>query len=306
MKKVKLIILIFITFFLFACSKVGFIYYEDKVNIVATTTMLGDLAREIGGDKVNVTTLMNSGVDPHQYQTKASDTKGLLEADLILVNGLHLEGQMGYVLEKLAKERVLAVGDYLDKETLIHLENDVIDPHIWFDVSLWMVAASALRDKLINLDEENENIYEANTSYYLEQLTNLDTYIKEKASLLPKEKRILITAHDAFNYFARAYGFEVHSIQGISTESEASIKDIKELAQLTKELDVKAIFVESSVSEATVKSVIDAAKAIGHPLKVGGELYSDSLGDDANNTETYIKTVKANIDIIINSLTGGN
>lgn len=302
MKKILLTISVILAVISLSACQNGYQYIEGKVNIVATTTMLGDASEVLGGDEVYVKTLMNTGVDPHLYQPKASDTTALQKADLIIVNGLHLEGQMGEVLEKIDQEKILIVGDFIPEEHLLYADKDTMDPHIWFNVSLWKIVASTITDKLIDLDEDNTEHYEGLGQAYQDDLTDLHAYVLNRVSELSEDKRVLVTAHDAFNYFGNAYGFEVHAIQGISTESEASVNDIKNLANLVKDLDVKAIFVESSISQATINSVIEASESIGHTLVIGGELYSDSLGDESNNTDTYIKTFKSNVDTIVDAL----
>lgn len=279
-----------------------FTYEEGKVNIVATTTMLGDLVKTIGGDRVNVKTLMGVGVNPHSYQSKASDTTAIQKADLVIVGGLHLEGRMGQVLSYLDPGKLLITGDSIPGENLIYVDGGAVDPHIWFDVRNWIDVAGAVIGKLSEYDEDHAAVYESLGVQYITELTVLDDYVRAKALELPENKRILVTAHDAFNYFGRAYGFSVHSIQGISTESEASIRDIQNLARLVKELDVKAIFVESSVPQATINSVIEASGSLGHHLTIGGELFSDSLGDGSQNAETYIKMVTYNINTIVEAL----
>lgn len=302
MKKILLIVLIGSTVLLAGCNRSGFVYVEGKINIVATTTMIGDLVQELGGDMVSVTTMMGVGVDPHLYQPKPSDTNALLKADLVIINGLHLEGQLGEVLTQLDENRVLVIGDHIPTELLITADDGSIDPHIWFDVSIWIYAAEIVTDKLIELDTENKSAFENRLNAYRMELEALHQYILERSAELTPEQRVLVTAHDAFGYFGLAYGFDVHAIQGISTEGEASVSDIQALAELVKELNVKAIFIESTVPEFTVNSVIQTAQALGHTIVIGGELYSDSLGDLEHGTETYIKTMRSNIDKIINAL----
>jgi len=304
MKKIiSIIALAVIAFTFVGCESLNrYEYVEGKVNIVTTTTMLGDLAKEIGGDDVSITTLMGVGVDPHSYKPRPSDTNALSRADLIIINGLHLEAKLGDVLESSQSDKLLIIGDFIPKGELLQDEDNVVDPHIWFDVENWKLAAKALADKLISLDNANSKAYQARVDEYLIKLDELNSYVINKVMELPKEKRILITAHDAFQYFANAYGFEVYSIQGISTETEPSAKDIQDLANLTVRLDVKAIFVESSIPENTINSVINAARVQGHDVKVGGELFSDSLGSESDGADTYIKMVQKNTDMIVNGL----
>ncbi|HHX00425.1 MAG TPA: zinc ABC transporter solute-binding protein [Acholeplasmataceae bacterium] len=304
MKKVILYVLgLFMILNLIGCKRIeGYKYIDGKVNIVATTTMLGDLAKEVGGEHVSVTTLMAVGVDPHSYVPRPSATNSVSKADLVIINGLFLEAQMGKVISTINDEKLLVIGDYFEESQLLKDEDGALDPHVWFDVENWKVATNALYNKLVSIDGDNKTYYENRVKTYLDELTKLDNYVIDKVKELPEEKRILVTAHDAFSYFGKAYGFEVYAIQGISTETEASAKDIQDLANLVVDLKVKAIFVESSVPENTINSVINAAKAKEHDVVVGGELFSDSLGDEISGADTYLKMVKKNVDTIVNNL----
>jgi len=302
MKKLLIITVLGFTLVMGGCTESSYNYVEGKINIIATTTMIGDLANEIGGDLVSVTTMMGVGVDPHMYQPTARDTSALLAADLVIMNGLHLEGQMGEVLEQLDANKLLVIGDNIPTEYLLLDEDNAIDPHIWFDVELWMIAAEVVANKLIALDSDNKTIFENRLETYLTELSALHNYILARAAELTDEQRVLITAHDAFNYFGNAYGFSVYAVQGISTEYEASVADIQTLAQLVVENNVSAIFIESTVPEFTVNSVIEAAAALGHAVVIGGELYSDSLGDISRGTNSYIKTMRHNINVIVSAL----
>lgn len=303
MKKFLILNLILILVLsLSSCRRsVPFKYVEGKVNVVATTTMIGDLLSEIGKEHVSVTTVMNVGVDPHSFIPRPSVTRAISKADLVVTNGLNLEAKLGKVLHVL-DDKLLELGSFVPEESLIKDENGEIDPHFWFDVNLWTIAAEALTNRLILMDEENELDYLNNFNKYKEKLILLDEYIKEEVLLIEEEKRVLITAHDAFSYFGKAYGFNVLSIQGISTESEASAKDIKDLANLIVDNNVKAIYLESSIPETTIKSLIDAVKVMGHNVIIGGTLYSDSLGEEGSGAENYLDMVRHNIDTIIGGL----
>lgn len=304
MKRLFYLIINFILLFtLISCKQINkYEYIEGKINIVVTTTMIGDLAKEIGGEKVAITTLMNAGVDPHSFVPRPSVTQAISQADLVITNGLSLEAKMGKVLEMIKKEKLLVIGDYIPNESLLIDDSGAVDPHIWFDVSNWIVATNALKNKLISIDSENEHYYLNRTNNYLAELNVLEQEILEKIDELSQEKRILVTAHDAFSYFGKAYGFTVYSIQGISTETEASVKDIQNLANLIVTLKVKAIFIENSLPDATIKSVINAAKAQGHTVNIGGTLYSDSLGGENSNANTYIKMFKQNVYNIVEGI----
>ena len=291
---------------LLSCSPLNhYSYVEGKVNIVATTTMLGDLSRVIGGEHVSVVTLMGAGVDPHSYNPKPSDTRALAKADLVVLNGLHLEAKMGDVLQSIDQSQRFTASDTLEAMSSIRIiQNDegLVDPHIWGDITNWMVVALSLKDKLVAIDSENAEDYENNYLDYQQQLSDLYQYVLTRLEDLPTQKRVLITAHDAFAYLGLSFGFEVHAIQGISTQSEASVKDIQDLANLVVDLGVKAIFVETSVPENTIQSVVQAVEARGKDLAIGGHLYSDSLGDSESGHDTYLTMYQHNIDTIVDAL----
>ncbi|SHO42887.1 metal ABC transporter solute-binding protein, Zn/Mn family [Anaerocolumna xylanovorans] len=292
--------------FLTSCQKTEPKETADTLNIVATTTMLADLSGIIGGEHVTVNGLMGPGIDPHLYQASAGDVTLMQNADVVVYNGLHLEGKMGEIFESLTDRgrTVICIEDGLNEEDLLSWENDtsIHDPHIWFDVSLWKDAAKTVADKLSAADPPHGEDYANNLEEYLVELDDLDTYIKDKVNEIPKEQRVLITAHDAFNYFGRAYGFEVKGLQGISTDAEAGTADVSSLAGFITERKIKAIFVESSVPPKTIEALQAAVKAKGFDVSIGGELYSDSLGGKDSGAETYILTVRANIDTIVKAL----
>lgn len=279
---------------------------EDTLNIVATTTMLADLSTVIGGERVTVDGLMGPGIDPHLYQASAGDVALMQQADIVVYNGLHLEGKMGEIFEKLSgqKTNVICIGDGIDESRLLASEKDnsVHDPHIWFDVSLWQEAAKTVADGLSQADPDGKEEYESNLESYLKELKETDTYIRNRTKELPEEQRVLITAHDAFQYFGKAYGFEVRGLQGISTDTEAGTAGVSDLAGFIVKRQVKAVFVESSVPPKTIEALQAAVKAKGFEVAIGGELYSDSLGDAEAGTGTYILTVKANIDTVVDAL----
>lgn len=279
---------------------------DGKMNIVTTTTMLYDLAKNIVGDKANVEALMGPGIDPHMYQASAGDVNTMQEADIVIYNGLHLEGKMGDIFAALSKQdrNVICASDTVDHAELLADENnpDIYDPHIWFDVNIWKVVAQHVGDQLSVFDPENAETYAANLENYLVQLDELDEYIRSRAEELTPEHRILVTAHDAFRYFGKAYGFEVKGLQGISTDAEAGTADVSNLATFIAETGIKAIFIETSVPPKNIEALQAAVKAKGFEVAIGGELYSDSLGDEASGDDTYIKTCMANIDTIVNAL----
>lgn len=298
----KNIFLIFaFVFILAACNSEQKI--DDRLYVVATTSMLGDLVEQIGGENIRIKTLMGPGVDPHLYELKPSDVSALGQADIIVINGLNLEGKIVSTIATLKSQgkKIVIVGDDLEEKDLIE-QDGVFDPHVWFDITLWKEVAVNVSKHLKQSDAESADYYETRLSAYLEELDELHQFVLAKINELPEEKRILITAHDAFAYFGRAYGFEVHAIQGISTDSEPSTKDIEDLANFVVEHQVNAIFFESSIPESTVQSVIANAKAKGWDVSVGGELYSDALGDKESDAETYVKTMKHNITTIVDAL----
>ena len=295
-----------VSLLLTACQKADPKSENDTLNIVATTTMLADLSKAIGKEHVKVDGLMGPGIDPHLYQASAGDVTLMQNADVVVYNGLHLEGKMGEIFESLTDRgsKVICIEDGLPKDQLLSWENDssVHDPHIWFDVSLWKSAAKTVAGQLSETDPEHSADYKKNLEAYTAELEALDTYIKDRIKEIPKEQRVLITAHDAFQYFGKAYGLEVRGLQGISTDAEAGTADVSSLADFITERKIKAIFVESSVPPKTIEALQAAVKSKGFDVTIGGELYSDSLGGVNSGAETYLLTVKANVDTIVGAL----
>jgi manganese/zinc/iron transport system substrate-binding protein len=281
---------------------------ERTINIVTTTGMIADITKNVGGDRVQVKALMGPGVDPHLYKASEGDVLRLQEADVVFYNGLHLEAQMGRVLERLNEFglKTVAVTDKIDRSLLQSPPQfqGNYDPHVWFDVTMWMKAVEQVSETLIEMDPTHRSKYEANTEAYLTELQSLHQYILDQANTLPAEQRILITAHDAFNYFGRAYGFEVRGLQGISTEAQAGTADVQGLARFIAEKQIPAIFVESSVPRRNVEAVQAAVQAQGFEVKIGGSLFSDAMGSEGTFEGTYIGMVKHNIDTIVSALTG--
>jgi manganese/zinc/iron transport system substrate-binding protein len=281
---------------------------ERTIHIVTTTGMIADITKNVGGDRVQVTALMGPGVDPHLYKASEGDVIRLQEADVIFYNGLHLEAQMGDVLERLNDFgiKTVAVADKIDRSLLLSPPEfqGNYDPHIWFDVTLWMKAVVQVRETLMEIDPSSRSTYEANADAYLAELEGLHQDVLEQASTVPAGQRILITAHDAFNYFGRAYGFEVRGLQGISTEAQAGTADVQALADFIVEKQIPAIFVESSVPQRNVEAVQAAVQAQGFEVKIGGSLFSDALGSEGTPEGTYIGMVRHNIDTIVTALAG--
>lgn len=279
---------------------------QAKMQVLATTTMSADLARQVGGDAIDVKGLMGVGVDPHLYQASAGDVKALMNADVVLVHGLHLEGKMGDIFARLENQGkgVINLEKGLDKAQLLADEDhaDLFDPHIWFDPSLWAQEARYLGGELARLDPDNADGYQARADAYAKTLEEKKAQWSQELSVIEPQARVLVTAHDAFRYFGRAFGFEVRGLQGVSTEAEASTADVSELAKFMAQRKIKALFIESSVPPKNVQALQAAVKSQGFDVALGGELYSDSLGDADHGTDTYISTVQANIDAIVKAL----
>jgi manganese/zinc/iron transport system substrate-binding protein len=281
---------------------------ERTINVVTTTGMIADIVKNVGGDRVQVTALMGPGVDPHLYKASEGDVLRLQEADIIFYNGLHLEAQMGDVLERLNEFgiKTVAVTDQIDRSLLQSPPEfqGSYDPHVWFDVSLWMKSVEHVSDSLVELDPDSGSAYQANTEAFLAELADLHQYVLDQANTIPAEQRILITAHDAFNYFGRAYGFEVRGLQGISTEAQAGTADVQALADFIVEKQIPAVFVESSVPQRNVEAVQAAVQAQGFEVRIGGSLFSDAMGSEGTPEGTYIGMVRHNIDTIVTGLAG--
>jgi len=280
---------------------------EPPFSVVATTSIIADTARSIAGPLATVTTLMGPGIDPHLYKASPGDLRTLSNASLILHNGLHLEGKMAEALEKLSSRKtVVAVTAEIPRAKLRTIlgESEVYDPHVWFDVSLWVACAQAIRDALIRHDSTHATDYSNRFSALATELQQLDTWAREQIASIPSLNRVLITAHDAFGYFGRAYGIEVLAIQGVSTESEASLRSINELVQTIVRRKIPAIFIENTISPKAIEALGEGAKAHGHTVMIGGQLLSDSLGDRGSPEESYSGTVRHNVLTITKALTG--
>ena len=288
----------------FACKSA--VKKNDKLQVVTTTTMITDLLNNIGGDKIDIQGLMGAGVDPHLYKASEGDVSKLFNADVIVYNGLHLEGKLEDVFEKMRyqNKKTIAVSDAINKATLIGSEYFAsnYDPHIWFDISNWELITQYITDQLCELDAKNADTYKENGANYLKRLASLKTIITDEVSSIPIEKRILVTAHDAFNYFGKEFQFNVVGLQGLSTATEAGVKDVQRMASFIEENEVKAIFVESSVPKRTVEALQEAVKAKGKEVVIGGTLYSDALGSAGTKEGTYIGMYKHNVKIIVSSL----
>ncbi len=278
------------------------------IRIVATTGMVADAVTSVGGERVAVTALMGPGVDPHIYKASEGDVTRMAEADAIFYNGLHLEGKLTEVFEQMKRRKVrtVAVAGDVDNSLLLSPPEfeGAKDPHIWFDVTLWMKAVAIIRDSLIDLDPAHKETYETQAGSYLEELSALHAYVLGEAGKIPDAQRVLITAHDAFNYFGRAYGFEVRGLQGISTAAEAGTGDVQDLVAFIAKRKVPAMFVESSVPKRSIEAVQAAVRAKGFEVSIGGELFSDAMGSSGTPEGTYTGMVRHNIDTIKSALAG--
>lgn len=280
---------------------------EERPRAVATVGMIGDVARRVAGDCVRIDTLMGPGVDPHLYTAKASDVRELRAADLILYAGYSLEGQLGSVLERLGRKKpTTAVSPAsIDPSQLISVQDLYgIDPHLWMDVSLWAQTAPTIAASLAEVAPECESAMRARAQTYTRELTALHEWIAASIASIPAKQRVLVTAHDAFAYYGRVYDIQVEAVQGISTGSEAGIRDIRRMIDLTVERQVPAVFVESTINPRTIEAVIDGAADRGHELHLGGELYSDAMGDAGTPAGTYIGMLRANTRTIVQALGG--
>ena len=278
--------------------------YPMKVG--ATVGMVADIVREVAKEKAQVTNIIGSGIDPHVYNPTRSDVAVLLKSDIIFYSGLLLEGQMSDILVKVSRKRpVFAVTELLAPEYLIHdAATNHSDPHVWMDVQGWIKAVEVVADGLSEFDPPNKANYQKNAAAFIAQLQQLDDYAKSAIASIPKEQRVLVTAHDAFRYMSRAYGIEVVGIQGISTESEAGIKDINRIVDLLVGRKIPAVFVESSVSDKNVKALIEGAASRGHNVKIGGELFSDAMGPPGTYEGTYTGMIDHNVTVIAKALGG--
>lgn len=274
--------------------------------VVCTTGIIADACQELlrGVDSIEVIALMGPGVDPHLYKATQGDIKKLMRADLIVYNGLHLEGKMTDLFDKMDNRNKLAAAEAIPAERLIN-NSDFVganDPHVWFDAQLWQIVVKAMAEKLIEQYPEWKEKINSNTENYLVQLEALDKEVKSRILEIPKNQRTLITAHDAFKYYGLQYGIEVRGLQGISTTSEYGIRDVSDLAQYVYKNEIKSIFVESSIPKRAIKAVQSAVENLGGEVSLGGELYSDALGTAGGPAGTYIGMVLTNTETIVSAL----
>ena len=275
-------------------------------SIVATTTVVADLVRQVGGDRVAVDCLMGAGIDPHSYRATPRDADRLARAKLVVASGLHLEGKLSELLSRLARRvPVTAVADTLPRDKLLPVADDLYDPHVWFDAKLWSLCVPSVVEALAKLDPEGRGHYETRAADFTARLEVLDGRLRDRLATIPKQRRVLVTAHDAFRYFGRAYDVEVVGVQGTSTESEAGLADINRLVELIVSRGIPAVFVETSVSDRNVTALREGAQSRGHAVALGGQLYSDALGGPGSGAETLEEVLVANVEAIHAGLTGG-
>jgi len=299
----KILITVSILVLVFSCSpKEG---KEGIPYIVCTTGMIKDAVENIVGDKAKIDALMGPGVDPHLYKATQGDLQKLQQADIIVYNGLFLEGKMGEILQKLKRRKtVIAMAELLPKKSYINNTEfqGAYDPHIWFDVDLWKKASLLLSVELIKTDSSNQTYYQKNTDQYVLQLDSLHNAVKTQINLIPEDKRVLVTAHDAFAYFGRAYEMDVRGLQGISTLSEFGLRDVSNLVDFIVQNEIPAIYTETSVSEKAIKAVLEGCRSKGHEVVIGGSLFSDAMGEEETFEGTYIGMVHSNVEKIVSGL----
>ena len=282
--------------------------YKGKYpyEIGTTVGMIADIVKEVAGDKARVTSVIGTGVDPHLFNPTRSDVAVLLKSNIVFYAGLLLEGQMTDILVKISRKRpVYAVTELLSDSYLMHdAETDHSDPHVWMDVRGWMKAVEVVAGALGEFDPANSGYYQKNAAGYMVKLEQLDAYAKKVIGSIPADQKIMVTAHDAFRYMGRAYGIEVMGIQGLSTESEAGLKDINRIVDTLVKRKIPAVFVESSVSDKNVKALLEGANSRGHNVKIGGELFSDAMGKTGTYEGTYIGMIDHNATTIARALGG--
>ncbi|MGN7400428.1 metal ABC transporter solute-binding protein, Zn/Mn family [Cytobacillus praedii] len=307
MKKIVGIFLVISLIFVSACSKQNVNEENDEGKLTVTTTIgqIADAVKQIGGEKVTVNSLMGPGTDPHLYKATQGDIAKLEKADIIFYSGLHLEGKMLDVLERINKTKpTYAIAEAIDKESLLSANGGsyAYDPHVWFDITLWKQALEEVKTGLIEKDPANKSYYEENAQNYFKQLDELQSYAAGEMARIPEEQRVLVTAHDAFGYFGKAFNMEVMGLQGLSTDSEYGLGDVQKLVDTLVKRNIKAVFIESSISERSINAVIEGAKQKGHKVKIGGELFSDAMGEEGTDEGSYIGMYKHNVKTISESI----
>lgn len=278
---------------------------NSKIQVVTTISQIGEPLSVIGGERIQVKSLMGPGVDPHLYNPTQSDIRTLEGADIVFYNGLHLEGNMIEIFEEIGKKRpVLAIAEVIPEEQLLKDETGALDPHVWFDIDLWKQALEAAVEELKEISPNDAQFFETNKQDYFAKLEELKAEA-EKLKQIPDDQRVLVTAHDAFGYFGRMHDMEVVGLQGLSTEDEVSLTEMEETITLLVERKVPAVFVESSINERSIQALIEGAAEKGHEVSLGGELFSDAMGEAGTEEGTYIGMYSHNVNTIYRALTGG-
>jgi manganese/zinc/iron transport system substrate-binding protein len=280
---------------------------DGRLRVVTTVGMITDIVERVGGDRVSVTGLMGPGVDPHLYKASAGDVRRLATAQVIFYNGLHLEAAMAEVLREMdGRIRTRAVTDAVPRERLLTPPEweGQFDPHVWSDVSLWIYAVEAVAETLSEVEPEGGETFRSNARALQAELEELDAWVREQAARVPDSRRILITAHDAFNYFGQAYDFRVEGLQGLSTVAEAGTGDVQRLADLIAREGIPAIFVESSIPRRNIEAVRAAVRSRGAEVEIGGILFSDAMGDPGTPEGTYPGMIRHNVRTIVEALAG--
>ena len=279
---------------------------DGRYKVVATVGMIGDLVEAVAGERAAVTTLMGSGIDPHLYKPTRSDLQTIQSADVIFYNGLLLEGKMTDALIRAATsgKPVHAVTELLDKDVLIEPEDldGLYDPHVWMDPAAWARTVDVIEAKLAEHDPAGAEAYASNAAALKAELAELDAYAADVLARVPEQKRVLVTAHDAFNYFGDRFGYEVIGVQGLSTESEAGVRDVERIVATLVDRDIGAVFVESTVNQKNVDALVSGARARGHDVQIGGSLFSDAMGPAGTYEGTYLGMIDHNVTTIARAL----
>lgn len=280
---------------------------DKPLRAIATVGMVADLVRNVGGEHVEVTQLFGAGVDPHLYKATRDDVRTILSGDVVFYSGLMLEGKMADTLTRIALQKpVVAVAEVIDKDRLLEPEDfqGHPDPHVWMDVAAWSLCVDVIATELARLDPAHEADFQANARRYRDQLRQLDEYGRTAIATIPESSRVLVTSHDAFNYFGRAYGLDVQGVQGISTESESGLQRVNELVDMLVTRQVQAVFVESSVPRKNIEALLEGARARKHAVEIGGELFSDAMGESGTYEGTYLGMLDHNITTVTRALGG--
>ena len=304
MSKTTIIYSALIAITLFSCNSKKKHTENEKIKIVTTTSMLHDVVKNITKEHAKVESLMGSGVDPHLYKAAHNDLEKLSNADIIIFNGLHLEGKMVDILKKLSRTKVVINASTPLPDSILRFPDspETPDPHIWFSIPIWSKSIKYISNSIIKVIPNKNSELTENTTEYLKKLIALDSITRKQINSIPSKQKLLITAHDAFGYFGDEYKIEVMGLQGLSTVSQAGLKDIEHLVDVIIERRIKAIFVESSISKKQLEVVIESCNEQGHKLKIGGVLFSDAMGAPNTPEGTYIGMVKHNVNTIAQAL----